>query len=287
MAIEVDFGPLDHLLTRRGIVINPGYRLPPLRPLPFSQKELEKLETGELIENIGALRRLNKGDGRPLSDRGVGLLVYIMYTRETLSYLRARPATDPYLPRVHLVWCTKLDKMNKNGSYEARYVKTSRHDGKFRLASGDGKEVVRGLNVCRYCLGCIIDRNSDGSSPSNFDFKGFFATHHFKDRYQKMPTNTDINSPISGNSYLAARRYKETKNWTCSECHVNCREHQHLLQRHHKDRNPSNDEPSNLEALCIVCHAKEHPHMPSSLEDYEVFESEIMHLRREQGLISA
>jgi hypothetical protein len=30
------------------------------------------------------------------------------------------------------------------------------------------------------------------------------------------------------------------------------------LQRHHKDRNPTNNAPSNLEVLCQTCHKAEH-----------------------------
>jgi hypothetical protein len=31
-----------------------------------------------------------------------------------------------------------------------------------------------------------------------------------------------------------------------------------ILQRHHKDRNPANNEPDNVEILCNPCHAAEH-----------------------------
>lgn len=51
----------------------------------------------------------------------------------------------------------------------------------------------------------------------------------------------------------AQRRYPITSTDRCAAC---CGTE--TLQRHHKDRNPTNNAPENIEIVCVDCHAKEH-----------------------------
>src|ERR1700733_12628909 len=48
----------------------------------------------------------------------------------------------------------------------------------------------------------------------------------------------------------AQRRVKMNE---CNRCHATAR-----LQRHHIDRNPKNNDLSNIEVLCQICHKQEH-----------------------------
>jgi 5-methylcytosine-specific restriction endonuclease McrA len=42
----------------------------------------------------------------------------------------------------------------------------------------------------------------------------------------------------------------------CNKCGYN--EHKQLLEVHHIDNDSSNNDPSNLEILCVMCHRKYH-----------------------------
>jgi MinD superfamily P-loop ATPase len=50
----------------------------------------------------------------------------------------------------------------------------------------------------------------------------------------------------------AQRRYKNITDYECARCPATAR------VRHHKDRDPGNNDPRNIEFLCHTCHAAEH-----------------------------
>ena len=50
---------------------------------------------------------------------------------------------------------------------------------------------------------------------------------------------------------------RAANHWTCNRCKQNISKHKHLLHAHHKDGNSKNNNYSNLESLCIHCHALE------------------------------
>ena len=54
-------------------------------------------------------------------------------------------------------------------------------------------------------------------------------------------------------SSIRKKRLLEAAAWSCERCG-----NQTTLELHHRDRNPSNNELSNLEILCRPCHASEH-----------------------------
>lgn len=56
-----------------------------------------------------------------------------------------------------------------------------------------------------------------------------------------------------------ARREKERAQWMCEKCGADCAfpiSHANVMSVHHKDHNPANNHPSNLLALCAVCHLR-------------------------------
>lgn len=52
--------------------------------------------------------------------------------------------------------------------------------------------------------------------------------------------------------------YRTKKNWTCEKCKLNLKEDRRYLHTHHKDGDKLNNNRSNFECLCILCHAFEH-----------------------------
>lgn len=85
-----------------------------------------------------------------------------------------------------------------------------------------------------------------------------------------MPMNRKLYTPDWD---AIARKVKEQANWTCQHCDKKCLEpHQvaeahkkdvrtwaiYTLTVHHLDHHPPNCDPSNLIALCSVCHRRQH-----------------------------
>jgi hypothetical protein len=55
-------------------------------------------------------------------------------------------------------------------------------------------------------------------------------------------------------------KYKNIVNWKCEKCNIDLSGHKRFLHTHHKNGNTYENGPSNLEALCIRCHANQHNH---------------------------
>lgn len=63
--------------------------------------------------------------------------------------------------------------------------------------------------------------------------------------------------PSNWGSISKAKKEKEF--WTCQKCKVflGRKEHKRLLQVHHVNRNPMDNNEKNLLALCLVCHSEQ------------------------------
>jgi 5-methylcytosine-specific restriction endonuclease McrA len=58
-----------------------------------------------------------------------------------------------------------------------------------------------------------------------------------------------------------AHAVKEAADWTCEECgHVHDPASGYTLTAHHRDGDPRNNAPENLQALCQRCHLRIHGH---------------------------
>lgn len=64
-------------------------------------------------------------------------------------------------------------------------------------------------------------------------------------------------SPYPLNWHEVARRIKDAAGWRCQECgHPHSPEEHYILVVHHRDGNPTNNDPDNLTALCQRCHLR-------------------------------
>ena len=73
---------------------------------------------------------------------------------------------------------------------------------------------------------------------------------------------------------LTSKETKAKKSYKCEECGINMSEkkHQKYCHTHHVDGDKSNNSSSNLQVLCIGCHAKQpvHAHVKNN-PDYRKF----------------
>lgn len=173
--------------------------------------------------------------------------------------------------KFHLAHCATLEKMSQEGRYH-RYVVTTRDDGKFLVnIIESGRDPLESLQSMRVCINCIRTLHLF-TTPANFDLKVFFEK--YSSRITKTPKHTDISAPL--NDYPAdwdriSRQQREIKNWTCQDCSFNLNEHKELLHVHHIDGEKSNNHPTNLRVLCVVCHGDQPAHEKlQSTPDYKL-----------------
>lgn len=206
--------------------------------------------------------------------------------RTVTVYIRDQQVSsdDPEsLCKFHVADCLTLKAMRSAGRYD-RYVVATRTDGKFivRFLDGGGYRVERKLYVCKHCLRHL---NYEGYrhhwAPSrdeirnNFDPKAFFEK--YGSQITREPIHTDITAPKNDyplNWEQIARRYKEDRGWKCEACGFDLGDEgsKRFLHVHHENGLKYDNDPENLRALCIRCHAKQPQHQRlRSHPDYEKY----------------
>ena len=222
------------------------------------------------IENIQDVKPLDDGT---LGYEGFRVLVYI---RDQIL----RKGTDTPGYKYHVAECRTLIKMREKKRFE-RYVATSRTDGLFIVnirywdETPDKHEVESRMDVCRNCLQALDWENySSASKPRRDEIFKRFSPERFFEKYgqtrvESLPVHTPQTAPsdeYSAHWHTISTDYREYRKWLCEECGRDLTEHKSFLHVHHIDGVKSNDVFSNLQALCIRCHARMplHSHMLKS-----------------------
>lgn len=232
----------------------------------FGQSQLAgikiKLETtGIDIEDISDVITL---DDYTLTYKGERVILYI---RDV--YVNAHRNVS--LPKFHVSNCKTLQNMIESGR-KKRYVVSQKESNKFNLNFISGQSVRKeehSLNVCKNCLQLLRWDNYSTSwsaqdkdqCVSNFSIKEFFIKYP-KPLMRKTgfsASNADYNR-YADNWASISRMYKESKNWTCEQCHINLTHRKPLLHTHHINGQKNENQASNLRALCVACHAQQPMH---------------------------
>ena len=240
--------------------------------------------------------QLEEGIEVDLSEVGVtdnGLFIY--RGRQVLLYIqdhgrRVQDALDDGDSgrRFHVAYCRTLEDMRSKGRYE-RYVATNDLSGEFYIAGYDydSREPINGktrLKVCKNCLSKLNYRRAGRTRDqivAEFDLKAFFAT--YQSSFPHMPSRRagQFDGQYTADWGVVARRFKETKNFTCESCHLDLRNALSLLHVHHINGVKTNNSPANLKALCIQCHSQQPDHKHITVSDEN--SQRIAELRWEQG----
>lgn len=62
-------------------------------------------------------------------------------------------------------------------------------------------------------------------------------------------------------------KFRLARDFECQGCYARLADHQHLLHVHHISGDKGDNSESNLQALCLLCHAEEHHHMRERVSD--------------------
>lgn len=224
---------------------------------------------------------IQTGDPNFTYDEKTGELLY----KGVKVLLYIRDQTNPYLQNVdlsqytskykfHIAYCSTLESMYQQGKYE-KYVVSTRNDGFFLVRLSNGHDVATStqeLKVCKNCLKRLNYKNYNNVTYpeqrriyENFALEEFFSVKDGNYRFLgTLPRKTDKNAPV--NEYTddwakISNMHRQRVNWKCERCGKDCSRNHGDLHVHHKDGIKSNNQVWNLEALCTVCHTKEHPHM--------------------------
>lgn len=183
----------------------------------------------------------------------------IVQNRKAVLYIREPKEFQGQvtLPKYHIFHCSTLKKMQEKRQYY-RYHASSRTDGKFPLKLSPTNELS--LRELVLCWNCLKELNSDifPDKPEDFPLADWlepyfdYSSEDWKERSQIC---------------------REKANWTCKECDINLESSPYLLHVHHKWGRWFND-PQDLIALCIGCHAMQPGgghRMLKHYPDYEEF----------------
>ncbi|MCG8620757.1 MAG: HNH endonuclease [Proteobacteria bacterium] len=190
-------------------------------------------------------------------------------------------------PRYHLCECKIIKDMRVGGRFN-RYVPSKSKDGVFSIRPYDRKlhksqpKREAHLKPCGWCLGELGYSGAERSkAQNNFDLAEFFAKHASK--FEKLPRYTAETMPEGYTSDWKeiSDRHKQNAGYRCECCEVNLFKYKSLLHTHHRDGNKGNNRPSNLMAVCVLCHQNQPMH--SEMREGTASEYRIREMRREQG----
>jgi hypothetical protein len=248
-----------------------------LKPMESKNKweetKLEELIKGGTIE-IRDLSYLDTAKDGTLEYQGKKVIAYI---RDQYSYYRNNEKGYKY----HLSHCSTLEKagaQNRN----SRYLISLRTDGKFevnKMGSNNSTEsVLIPMKVCKNCL-------------SKLDYKGYkinkeqifneFSLSEFFELYKHSEIKeSEYKNVLTAKPNLYSKEWKKISNemrfergYICDECKIDmsAKENRKYCHVHHIDADKTNNDPNNLEVLCLECHNKKPMHNMSHTPDYSAF----------------
>ena len=254
MGLPKDFPELDDLLEKIDFVF-----LPFIEPEIMSKLETKGIDVGD--------DEIKVADNGTLEYQGQKVILYI---RDVMGHL----------PKYHIVNCRTLKAMRKAERYK-RYVVTRRSDGEFILNFADNlrrdnPETYR-LDICKNCLWQELNLRYV-YAPDAFPLADWFNA--IDPGYEPPPTDgvygpiaTRQTGPVSNyppDWNLRSFQCRERAKWKCDECGMDLKLTPKFLHAHHL-RGTRYNQPKDLRALCIGCHAEQPRHQMKDLPDYLEF----------------
>ncbi len=187
-----------------------------------------------------------KGDGIYLTIDGQILKGY-MYLKFPIINFDGYPK----FPKFHIIDCVTIKEQKQKGNFDNRYFwhNSNTVDLKDRNDGTVYENVT--LELCRWC------ENTLGVNYSTT--QDFF---NLLDMQEQDDINEELEVDIFGYTLdwqQISREYRKEKNYTCENCGItpDTPADKRFFHVHHKNGNKTNNKRSNLECLCILCHANE------------------------------
>lgn len=173
------------------------------------------------------------------------------------AYLDREIGRPSHLPKFHTTECDTLIKMRENRRFDGVYI--------FANAALERKEAPEGggmmsdLRVCKYCLNqdkkfseldeIIFTKQFVEEHLNSIEGPGGFRNHQLPKQYEK-----DEWGYVNGWDEISLS-YRAEKEYTCEKCGINLSKNKYYLEVHHLNANKTDNRESNLQCLCVSCHA--------------------------------
>lgn len=225
-------------------------------------KLTELLKTGEVeisIEDIKTKDGVFEYKGRKV----------IVYIRDQYAKYHSRGY------KFHLTRCVSIKKAFQYRR-NSRYVVSLRTDGQFKINLLEDnivikKDLIEPMKVCKNCLD-QLDYKKYKARPTKIknriynefnleEYFTMFKTTNLRPSNFRNANNAPLNI-YNKNFNLKSKTIREKRNYKCQGCGVDLskQEHRKFAHVHHRDGDKSNDNPTNLEVLCIECHSNQPGH---------------------------
>ncbi len=234
--------------------------LPPNR---LTLEELHKLSTGEGIDvNFSELTILSDGT---LAYKNSRVLLYI---RDHEAY---QGEINP--PRYHFYNCRTLRQMKDSGRFE-RYVVATEVTGSFMINIIEHRRHRTERFKLSVCQNCLNGLHFDGFTLRDTRVRRERYVSHFLPQkfFNQYPQSLLIaggqpsaaTAPVNDypeNWGEISRQARLAADWTCSVCGLVLQVHKKkYLHVHHRNGVRSDNRSTNLQVLCLGCHAEQPQH---------------------------
>lgn len=171
-------------------------------------------------------------------------------------------------PKYHVVDCKTLQSMRRYGHY-GRYHATRRTDGDFlvKLSASDELSPHK-LNLCKNCLDKLKEQYSPDvfpTEPGEFPLADWFETFDYDEELDQAEFPDGPFDYLSQAWRKRSLTCRENAHWKCEQCRIDLKDDRYFLHAHHKWGTRFND-PEDLMALCIRCHAEQPGHGHETLK---------------------
>ncbi|MPR11658.1 HNH endonuclease [Microvirga tunisiensis] len=271
-----DFAPLNAVKEKMGIPRDVyGDLTVHIDAARLSEFELERLtSTDGLDVTLDEIRVLEDGT---LAFKTSRVLLYI---RDVADYGHGQ-----FQPRYHVAECATLLQMKEKKKFN-RYVVSTRTDGRFTLNVIKSSQTHTGLHNLSVCQNCLDKLRFHGFAMqlssaerkrrvTNFLLSKFFEQYPVSLHLQK-PRFDEDNAPR--NNYTddfgqISQTLRVKSGWRCIDCNINLSDPamRQYLHVHHRNALKWDNDPRNLEVLCIRCHANkpDHSHIKNDARYYQ------------------
>jgi hypothetical protein len=152
-------------------------------------------------------------------------------------------------PKAHLIACSTIQQQKARKRFDGVYFWTNaaKVDVKNRHTHEMHKDIC--LDICKNCK-----KEVKGEAPPNTE-----AFH--QKLLDELPAHLSqpVQTDVFGYTFdwpVISKRYRDKVNFTCEKCglHIKRPGDRRFVHVHHKNGDKTNNQASNLTALCILCH---------------------------------